>query len=64
MARIPAVEFDVHVGAFRPGDKLIVATRQPLDMATRDRIRQELEEQLPDVGAVIVQADALAVYRP
>ena len=66
MARMPAIEVDIHtsVGLVRPGDKLVIAVSRPLDMATADRIKQRFEASLPGVEIVLVEATALVVYRP
>lgn len=65
MAKMPAIEVEIRasVGVVRPGDKLVIAVRGPLDLATRDRIKQALGAELPGVEIVPVQADALIIYQ-
>jgi len=65
MAIIPGIEIDaqVSIGIVRPGDKLVIAVARPLDMDERDEMRTETERAVPGVEAVIIQADALVVYR-
>ena len=65
MALIPGIEIDaqVSIGVVRPGDKLVIAVARPLDMDERDEMRAETERAIPGVEAVIIQADALVVYR-
>jgi hypothetical protein len=65
MAAIQTVEIDAHVsaGIIRPGDKLVIAVARPLDMAEREKLREAVEWSLPGVEAVVIQAEALVVYR-
>ena len=64
MATLHDIEIDIHasVGIVRPGDKLVVAVSS-LDMAARDKLREQLGQQLPGVEVIPVQASALIVYR-
>jgi len=66
VASTRSIEVNVHtsVGIVRPGDKLVLACDRPLDMAEADDIRTCVREQLPGVEPVIIEAAALAVYRP
>jgi hypothetical protein len=65
MAIIPGIEIDaqVSIGIVRPGDKLVIAVARPLDMDERDEVRAVAERSLPGVEVVVIQADALVVYR-
>jgi hypothetical protein len=48
----------------RPGDTLVIAVARPLSMADWDVWKAQLTKVLPGVEFAIVQANALAVYRP
>jgi hypothetical protein len=48
----------------RPGDTLVIAVARPLSMDDWEEWKSRLTKVLPGVEFAIVQANALAVYRP
>lgn len=65
MARFQDLEIDVHtsVGIVRPGDKLVIAIGSRMTDQEADRMKNHIQDQLPGVSVVLVEAEALVVYR-
>jgi hypothetical protein len=59
------LEIDVHasVGICRPGDKLVVALGRRLTEKEAHDEAERIQGYLPGVTVVIVEAEALVVYR-
>jgi hypothetical protein len=51
------------VGIVRPGDKLVVALGRYVPQDEADDLKGQFEANLSGVEAVIIEADALVVYR-
>jgi len=48
----------------RPGDTLVLRFHQELTPEEAAEIKQRLAEYMPDVSAVILNAEQMLVYRP
>lgn len=48
----------------RPGDTLVIGMSSRLTMGQAANLKAALEERLPDIKAVVIGCDTLAVYRP
>ena len=69
MAQFPKeIELEVHATAswsiVRPGDTLLVAVNKEFSMQEAEDIKIRLQELLPGVMVLRVQASQLMVYRP